>query len=96
MTAPGVAAMVSPTLNGVRSTIDGMPWLWSMSSAMLAIPRPTLTPPVSNMRLSAAGLVMKELVGAMASRTKASAKRARSRFRPSMPRLSMKGSTLDP
>ena len=68
--------MVSPTLNGLRSTIDGMPWLWSMSPVMLAIPRPTLTPPVSNQRLSAAGLVMKELVGAMASRTKASAKRA--------------------
>ena len=39
---------------------------------------------------------MKKLVGAMASRTKVSAKRARSRFTPSMPRLSTNGSTRDP
>ena len=72
MTAPGVAAMVSPTLNGLRSTIDGMPWLWSRSPAMLAIPRPTLMPPVSKERLMAAGLVGKKLVGASASRIKVS------------------------
>ena len=47
-------------------------------------------------RLTAAGLVRKKLVGAMASRSRTSPKRTRSAFTPSMPRLSTYGSTLDP
>ena len=59
MTAPGEPAMFSPSLNGLRSTIDGMPWLCRMSPARLATPCQALTPPVSYHRLSAAGLVQK-------------------------------------
>ncbi len=88
MTAPGVAARFSPSLNGVRSTIVGMPWLFFMSPARLAIPLRTLPPLVSNARLMAAGLPMKKLVGAMVSRSSISAKRTRSPFMPSMPRPS--------
>ena len=63
--------MFSPFLNGLGSTIDGMPWLCSMSPAQWAIPLRTLPPPVSKKRFSAVGLVTKKLVGAMASRNKA-------------------------
>ena len=62
--------MFSPFLNGLGSTIDGMPWLCSMSPAQWAIPLRTLPPPVSKKRFSAVGLVSKKLVGAMASRNK--------------------------
>ena len=47
MTAPGEIAMFSPSLNGLRLTIDGMPWLRSMSRVRLTAPRQTLRPPVS-------------------------------------------------
>ena len=88
--------MFSPFLNGLRSTIDGMPWLFSMSSAQWASPLRMLPPPVSKKRFSAVGLVSKKLVGAMASRSKLAAKRIRSASTPSRPRLSMKASSSDP
>ena len=47
MTAPGETAMFSPSLNGLRSTIDGMPWLRLTSRARLTTPCQTLRPPVS-------------------------------------------------
>ena len=40
MTAPGETAMFSPSLNGLRLTIDGMPWLRSMSRVRLTAPLP--------------------------------------------------------
>ena len=52
--------------NAPRSTIDGMPPLWRTSDRSSRRPRTRLLPPVSNARLSAAGLVGRKLVGATA------------------------------
>ncbi len=88
MTAPGEAARFSPILNGLRSTIEGMPWLRTRSPAQLAMPLATLPPALSKQRLMAAGLAQKKLVGAMASRARTSPKRRRSAPMPSRPRWS--------
>ena len=55
-TAPGDSARSSPTSNASRSTIEGMPPLLRTSPRSCATPRTRLKPPVSNARLSAAGL----------------------------------------
>ena len=88
--------MFSPFLNGLGSTIDGMPWLCSMSPAQWPTPLRMLPPPVSKKRFRAAGLVKRKLVGAMASRNKLAAKRIRSASTPSRPRPSTKTSSSDP
>jgi hypothetical protein len=47
MTAPGEIARLSPSLNGLRSTTDGMPWFRTRSRARLVAPFQALRPPVS-------------------------------------------------
>jgi hypothetical protein len=66
-TLPGVAAMFSPTVKADRSTLRGSPPLVVRSVMKFRAPRRRLTPPVSNARFRAAGLVARKLVGAMAS-----------------------------
>ena len=66
-TLPGVAAMFLPTVNADRSTLRGSPPLVVRSVMKFRTPRMRLTPPVSNARLRAAGLVARKLVGARAS-----------------------------
>ena len=73
-TLPGVAAMFLPTVKADRSTLRGSPPLVVRSVMKLRMPRMRLTPPVSKARFSAAGLVARKLVGAMAS---TSARRAK-------------------
>ena len=75
-TLPGVAARFSPTRNGRVSTCRGRPPLLTRSSTKFLAPVATLAPPVSNARLSAAGLVNRKLVGASASSRNPVASRA--------------------
>src|ERR1700722_5202767 len=63
-TAPGVTARSVPTWNAPRSVWDGMPPLERTSRHHWRAPRATLSPPVSNARLSAAGVLGRKVVGA--------------------------------
>ena len=55
-TAPGVAAMSLPTVNCLRSTMEGIPPR-AMSFSMFWAPRTSDRPPVSTAFRSASGLV---------------------------------------
>ena len=55
-TAPGVAAMSLPTMNCLRSIMEGIPPL-AMSCSMFWAPRMSDRPPVSNAFRIASGLV---------------------------------------
>ena len=59
--------MVSPTLNGVASTIEGSMWLWRASWIRFFSPLTRLSPPVSTILRTAAGLPNSQLLGASAS-----------------------------
>src|SRR5918998_1241397 len=65
-TAPGVMPRSSPTVKALRSTWRGSPPLRTRSWSVFRNPRRTLTPAVSNARLSAAGLPGRVFVGDMA------------------------------
>ena len=76
-TAPGVAATVRPTSKGVPSTISGMRGADAMSFTKADSPRATFRPPVSTTALAEAGLTSGTLLGASASSTFSTRKRAR-------------------
>ena len=80
-TAPGVTARSVPTSNALRSVWDGIPPFLRTSRHQWRAPRATLRPPVSNARLSAAGLLARKLVGAAALITMFATNRARSASR---------------
>ena len=54
-TWPGEVAMVSPTLNGVASTIDGIMWLCRMSWTRFFSPLTRLSPPPSGTHANRVG-----------------------------------------
>src|ERR1700733_6946081 len=74
--APGVRARSVPTENAPRAVWGGTPPFERTSRHHCRAPRATLTPPVSNALLSAAGLLAKKLVGAAALITMLATNRA--------------------
>ena len=77
-TAPGVAAMFLPSAKGRASTCRGSHVPPLKSSTKFASPRSALVPLESTSLRSAAGLLPRKLVGAMASSKSDMTKRARS------------------
>ena len=75
-TAPGVRARSRPTCKACGSAIEGMPPLCRRSPAQLRTPRVRLRPPVSTVRLIAAGFPSQKLVGATALVSRVTANRA--------------------
>src|ERR1035437_2939948 len=94
MTAPGVAAMLTPTSKPVLSTCEGHPPLWMMSPSIFFAPLTTLLPPVSNARRRAAGLPGNMLVGERASTMNRPANRALISWAPFSSAASSSSSTI--
>lgn len=76
-TAPGETARFSPGLNAVLSTCDGIPPLLTRSSAKFLNPVRRLAPRTSIVFFNASGLPSNVFVGAKASVSAETAKRAR-------------------